>query len=143
MLRLTTDNQKGPTMIINETTLRALCARVAAGDEEARRDFDSHVSPLVETIVGRWLSHQRQKDHAAHAADVSAAEPMPLAGRSAELLAKVTAAVCARMIAQAADDTRPRGLRQVKPPAFAPATRETVFAHAERSTVHRLAPGPA
>ncbi len=49
-------------MIINQTTLGELCARVASGDEEARRDFDRDVLPVVEVIVGRWLSHQDPRE---------------------------------------------------------------------------------
>jgi hypothetical protein len=121
-------------MIINETTLRKLCARVAAGDEDARRDFDRHVLPRVEAIVSRWLSRQGPD---------SAAEHSPRAGNSAEDLARLTGAVCARMIATAANGNRSHHHRQNTAPASPLPMGETLFVRTKRHTISQPVYGPA
>jgi hypothetical protein len=126
-------------MTINETTLRELCARVAAGDIDARRDFDRHVSPLVETIVRRWISQQRLKQ-AAHGT-VGGRQRSTAAACTGGLLAKATGAVCARMIARQANRTSARRGEPSRPPAGASTTRETL-AHPEQ-TIDKLAFRPA
>jgi hypothetical protein len=131
-------------MVINEATLGDLCARVAKGDAGARRDFDRHILPVVEAIVGRWLSQQQPCDsRLAAAPDNSLTERSTTEGYVAHLLPKVAAAICARMVAQAADGrrTRPRRpcmLTRGKSPAG-----ETLSALIGRHTVSRLIPWPA
>src|SRR5215469_9303333 len=101
-------------MIINETTLGDLCARVARGDEDARRDFDRHVAPVVEAIVGRWLRQQRPGS-TGHPSERGVTEGLTAEARATTLLPKVAAAVCAQMVADAAGRRRMRRPRQPTP----------------------------
>ena len=97
-------------MIINQKTLGELCARVAAGDEQARRDFDRHVPPLVEIVVSRWLRQERHDAGAGHSAkslDAAAGNASP-AAHSISRATQITRTICARMIAQFANGGRPR-----------------------------------
>ncbi|HWB09352.1 MAG TPA: hypothetical protein VG826_09020 [Pirellulales bacterium] len=131
-------------MIINEATLGDLCTRVAKGDEEARRDFDRHVLPVVEAIVARWLSQQRPHgSRPATAPDNSLAENSTTEGRVPHLLPKVAAAICAQMVAQAADGRRTRPRRPCAPARIKPPAGETLSALIGRHTVSRLVPWPA
>jgi len=135
-------------MILNETTLRELCARVANGDQEARRDFNRHVLPVVEAIAGRWLSQQQETERRARAPEISkaadsTADRSRAEGRGINLLPEVAEAICARMIAQAASGRRTRGPRRRTPVGPKPAGAETVSALVGRHTVSRHVPWPA
>ena len=85
-------------MTINRATLRDLCIRAAAGDEQARRDFDRHVPPLVEIVVSRWLSQQKSEG------DAGAKAP---GAPSINRVRRVAGTICARMIAQFSDGNWP------------------------------------
>ncbi|HVX12694.1 MAG TPA: hypothetical protein VHC22_16050 [Pirellulales bacterium] len=76
-------------MTIDQASLRDLCRRVAAGDEQARQEFERHVPPLVEVIVRRWLRRQE-------VGTASAFDPELLAYRAVQL----TQELCARMIGE-------------------------------------------
>jgi hypothetical protein len=132
-------------MIINQTTLGELCARVASGDEEARRDFDRDVLPVVEVIVGRWLSHQgpREAERPGRAPGISGAEGSTAECRQANLLPEVAEAICAQMIARAASGRRARGPGRRTPARPRLLSGETLVALAERQTVSRLVAWPA
>ncbi|HEV3342149.1 MAG TPA: hypothetical protein VG125_17410 [Pirellulales bacterium] len=131
-------------MILNETTLGELCARVADGDKDARRDFDRHVLPVVEAIVGRWLSHERPEGAESGARpEISRAADSTAERRRASLLPSVAEAVCAQMIAQAAGPRRTRGSRRRTSAGPRLACGETISALIERHTVSRLVPWPA
>ena len=97
-------------MIINQKTLGELCARVAAGDEQARRDFDRHVPPLVEIVVSRWLRrepHDASAGHSVKALDAAVGNILPVA-HSIGCARQITRTICARMIAEFATGGRPR-----------------------------------
>lgn len=113
-------------MIINQAALRELCARVASGDENARRDFDRQVPPLVEIVVSRWLSQQRHDaglSPSSGATAVNSSPVRPLTDRAKQ----ITRTICARMISQFTASGRYR----VWPAG------ETVFAHGQGQTLSR------
>jgi hypothetical protein len=129
-------------MIINESTLGDLCARVARGDEQARCDFDRHVLPVVEAIAGRWLSQQatQKVERRGRMAEGSFAPNSTT--ESVCLLPKVAGAICARMVAQAGE-RRMRQRRRCAPRGPKLAAGETLSALIDRHTVSRLVPWPA
>ena len=118
---------------MNETNLRELCIRVALGDDDARRDFDRDVLPHIEFIVARWLSRQGPS---------SPTSDSRATATSAETLVRLTGAVCARMVAKAANENRPR-LRKAMRPAHALPIGETLLIRAERATIFEPVSGPA
>lgn len=123
-------------MTINQQTLRDLFARVAAGDGNARRDFDRHVLPLLDIVVGRWLS---QRSHDAG----GSSRPVDLAGERSsddtaalDRLRRFSHAIGARLIAESGKDDVRRYDRQVH--ATSPSARsprealpapETIIGH--------------
>lgn len=119
------------TMTINQQSLRDLYERVAAGDDNARREFDCHVLPLLEIVVGRRL--RQRHDNAAETQPVDrASEHSP--ETSAERLRQISIAICERLAARSVNDRRPRSDMQFRPilaggwrsPGSAPAP-ETIF----------------
>ena len=96
-------------MTINQLTLQDLYARLAAGDGDARRDFDRHVLPLMEIVVGRWL-WQRSSD-AAETQPLTPAGEQPSETASAEGLRRISGAICARLAARSGRSRRPRDVR--------------------------------
>ena len=130
-------------MIINETTLGDLCARVAKGDEQARRDFDRHILPVVETIVGRWLRQQSAKEvDWADRATESSLRPISTP-ESLNLLPQVAGAICAQMVAHVAGEKRIRQRHRGTPRGQKLGAGETLSALIERHTISRLVPWPA
>src|SRR5690348_2973670 len=101
-------------MTINQQTLRELYARVAAGDGNARRDFDRHVLPLLEIVVGRWLS-QRSHDAggSSQPADL-AGERLSDAAAALDRLRRISQTIGARLIAESAKDETPDRGRQFR-----------------------------
>lgn len=106
-------------MIINETTLGELCARVAAGDEGACHEFNRHVSPLVETLVRRWLSRQRCVGSGHDSQDKTRRSATPFDSESQ--ISDLTGSICERMITKARAAARRPAHRQTSAPS-APST---------------------
>ena len=119
-------------MTINQQTLRDLYARVAAGDGKARRDFDRHVLPLLEVVVGRWLS-QRHFDVGPPPQPLDLAAEHPSDGAAECRIRRISSAICARLAAQSQAGQSPRSVLKHRPkppsatsPDVSPAP-ETIF----------------
>lgn len=119
---------------MNETNLRQLCIRVALGDDDARHEFDRRVLPHIELIVARWLSRQGADPASRYSRSTAT---------SSETLARLTRAVCARMIAKAANENAPRHRRKATEPAPTLPIGETLLVRAKRATVFQGVFGPA
>lgn len=118
-------------MTINQQSLRDLYARVAAGDDDARREFDRHVQPLMEIVVGRRL--RQRHDNAAESQPLDRADEH--SPEIAAELRQISSAICARLAARSGNGRRPRPDMQFRPKTSAGAMRspgpapapETIF----------------